>query len=108
MTMGGPGSIGAGCGAGSGGSDREWVFPASRPLTPNPRAECHGCQDNCCAVPRQWEMPCQQQAVTPTPLKLKPGTRAGCEGGMLLWSGDAWQQAPDDRKQHDPQWWVPL
>ena len=20
----------------------------------------------------------------------------------------AWQQAPDDRKQHDPQWWVPL
>jgi hypothetical protein len=27
---------------------------------------------------------------------------------MLMWSGDAWQQAPDDRKQHDPQWWVPL
>ena len=27
---------------------------------------------------------------------------------MVMWSGDAWQQAPDNRKEHDPQWWVPL
>ena len=107
--MGGWGSVGDGCGGAGAAADREWVFPAStRPLTPNPREGCHGCQDNCCAVPRQWEMPSQQQAVTPTTLTLAPGTRAGCEGGVLLWSGDAWQQAPDDRKQHDPQWWVPL
>jgi hypothetical protein len=32
----------------------------------------------------------------------------GCEGGYVVWSGDGWQQAPDNRKEHDPQWWVPL
>ena len=26
----------------------------------------------------------------------------------MMWSGDAWQHAPDGRKEHDPQWWVPL
>jgi hypothetical protein len=52
-------------------------------------------------------MPCQQQGVTPIPQKMsKP--YPGCEGGYVLWSGDGWQQAPDDRKEHDPQWWVPL
>ena len=107
ITMGGSGSAGEGCGVGT-AADHEWVFPVSKPLTPNPQDKCHGCQDDCCVAPRQWEMPCQQQAVTPTPLTLASGTRAGCEGGMLLWSGDAWQQAPDNRKQHDPQWWVPL
>jgi hypothetical protein len=27
---------------------------------------------------------------------------------VRMWVGDGWQQAPDRRKEHDPQWWVPL
>ena len=27
---------------------------------------------------------------------------------VIMWAGDGWQQAPDGRKDHDPQWWVPL
>jgi hypothetical protein len=27
---------------------------------------------------------------------------------MMMWSGDSWQHAPDGRKEHDPQVWVPL
>ena len=92
-----------------------WSFPKSAPLPPPPPpppppGTCHGCQVDCCAVPRKWELPTQQQGITPlipTDKPLDP-ISPGCEGGMLMWSGDAWQQAPDDRKQHDPQWWVPL
>jgi hypothetical protein len=75
---------------------------------PPPGEKCHGCQDNCCVVPRKWELPCQQQGVTSMGSSKLAQPPAGCEGGAILWSGDAWQQAPDDRKQHDPQWWVPL
>ena len=92
-----------------------WSFPKSAPLPPPPPpppppGTCHGCQVDCCAVPRKWELPTQQQGVTPLIPTDKPmgPVVPGCEGGMLMWSGDAWQQAPDDRKQHDPQWWVPL
>ena len=95
------------------GGATEWSFPASGPQTapPGPAPpgkQCHGCQDNCCVVPRKWELPCQQQGVTPIGSSKLAQPAAGCDGGVMLWSGDAWQQAPDDRKQHDPQWWVPL
>ena len=45
-------------------------------------------------VPRQWELPCQQQGVTSIGgSKLAPPTiNAECDGGIVLWSGDAWQQ----------------
>ena len=93
-------------------TETTWSFPPSGPQlgppAPPPGDHCHGCQDNCCVVPRKWELPCQQQGVTSLGnSKLKQPT-AACDGGVILWSGDAWQQAPDDRKQHDPQWWVPL
>jgi hypothetical protein len=58
-------------------------------------------------VPRRWEMPCQQQAASPIAHKMVTPPK-GCEGGYVVWSGDGWQQAPDNRKEHDPQWWVPL
>jgi hypothetical protein len=48
-------------------------------------------------VERRWEMPCQQQGVTPIAHSLV-APRKGCEGGFLLWTGDGWQQAPDNRK----------
>ena len=53
-------------------------------------------------------MPTQQQSVTPVAFAMAAAPTPGCEGGFVMWSGDAWQQAPDDRKEHDPQWWVPL
>ena len=96
-------------------SHGRFTLPRTAPLTPAPPPppapppgeKCHGCQDNCCVVQRNWEMPCQQQGVTPIAHKLAAPVD-GCEGGYVLWSGDGWQQAPDDRKEHDPQWWVPL
>ena len=96
--------------------DSFFTLPRTAPLTPAPPPppapppgeKCHGCQDNCCVVPRKWELPCQQQGVTSMGGSKLAQPPAGCEGGAILWSGDAWQQAPDDRKQHDPQWWVPL
>ena len=95
-----------------GATETAWSFPASGPEIGPPAAppgeKCHGCQDNCCVVPRKWELPCQQQGVTSMGGSKLAQPPAGCEGGAILWSGDAWQQAPDDRKQHDPQWWVPL
>ena len=54
-----------------------------------------------------WEVPSQQQGVTAVPLRLATPID-GCDGDVMMWSGDAWQQAPDGRKEHDPQWWVPL
>ena len=83
-----------------------------RPPTPPPPASpCHGgCQTGTCCVPRYYELPTAQQGVTPLPPAVRSSQppAKGCEGGMVMWSGDAWQQAPDDRKEHDPQWWVPL
>ena len=57
-----------------------------------------------------WTVPGQQQGVTTLPVSAKPpvGVPTACEGGMMMWSGDAWQHAPDGQKQHDPQVWVPL
>ena len=86
-----------------------WSFPASAPQTLPPALppgeHCHGCQDNCCVVPRKWQLPCQQQGVTSIGTSKLVQPPAACDGGVILWSGDAWQQAPDDRKQHDPQVW---
>merc|ERR1712194_1005740 len=70
-------------------TDQAYTFPPSAPPT-----KCHGCQVDCCVVPRKFEMPCQQQGVTPTTDKLAKPIK-GCEGGMVMWSGDGWQQAPD-------------
>eukprot|EP00037_Helgoeca_nana_P020891 m.208992 g.208992 ORF g.208992 m.208992 type:complete len:568 (+) comp25436_c0_seq1:84-1787(+) len=84
-----------------------WRLPPSSPLPPAPSKDCHGCQVGSCCVPRVWELPTQQQGVTPM-LQQLAAPPPECGGGFVMWSGDAWQQAPDDRKQHDPQWWVPL
>lgn len=27
---------------------------------------------------------------------------------VIMWQGDGWQQAFDGRKEHDPQFWIPL
>ena len=55
-----------------------------------------------------WTVPGQQQGVTALPGGASKSSLPGCEGGVMMWSGDAWQHAPDGRKEHDPQWWVPL
>jgi hypothetical protein len=90
-------------------TDAAWSFPVSGPQNSPPvlppGEKCHGCQDNCCVVPRKWQLPCQQQGVTSIGNSKLVQPSAACGGGVILWSGDAWQQAPDDRKQHDPQVW---
>eukprot|EP00035_Acanthoeca_spectabilis_P015336 m.305806 g.305806 ORF g.305806 m.305806 type:complete len:593 (-) comp16342_c1_seq1:1424-3202(-) len=92
------------------GTGGQWHLPRSAPLPPPPpppASDCHGCQVGSCCVPRIWELPTQQQGVTPVAQHLETPS-PGCAGGFVMWSGDGWQQAPDDLKEHDPQWWVPL
>ena len=73
-----------------------WHFPSAKPAN----------VDSSVAHARVWEVPAQQQGVTTGVLLASP--IEGCDGSVFMWSGDAWQQAPDGRKEHDPQWWVPL
>ena len=49
-------------------------------------------------------IPSQQQGVTA--IHSEPGQSNGSV--QLMWSGERWQQAPDGRKEHDPQAWVPI
>ena len=56
----------AACNSDVSGAARVWTFPKSAPLPPPPPpapppGTCHGCQVDCCAVPRKWELPAQQQ-----------------------------------------------
>ena len=46
-------------------------------------------------------VPCQQQGVT-----VLGGSASAAAPPQLMWSGERWQQAPDGRKEHDPQAWV--
>lgn len=57
-----------------------------------------------------WTVAGQQQGIIAMPHSMdRPvGLPAACEGGIMMWSGDAWQHAPDGQKEHDPQVWVPL
>jgi hypothetical protein len=51
----------------------------------------------------EFTVPCQQAGVVQV-----RGSRDAHGEPLIMWLGDAWQQAPDGRKDHDPQWWVPL
>ena len=73
------------------------INPAYTGPDPPIKPDCHGCQVGSCCVKRAWALPTQQQGVTPMMHKLTQSP-AGCEGGYMMWSGDAWQQAPDDLK----------
>ena len=49
-------------------------------------------------------IPSQQQGVT----VIRGGPGQSNLSLQLMWSGERWQQAPDGRKEHDPQAWVPI
>jgi hypothetical protein len=51
----------------------------------------------------EYTLPCQQAGV----LTLH-GARDAHGEALVMWIGDGWQQAPDARKEHDPQWWAVL
>ena len=51
----------------------------------------------------EYALPCQQAHVAALPFAKDEHGEA-----QLVWIGDGWQQAPDGRKDHDPQFWVPL
>ena len=51
----------------------------------------------------EYTLPCQQAHVAALPYAKDEHGEA-----QLVWVGDGWQQAQDGRKDHDPQFWVPL
>ena len=51
----------------------------------------------------EFSLPCQQAGTVQV-----HGVTDQHGEPRVMWYGDAWQQAPDGSKAHDPQWWIPL
>ena len=96
-----------------GGTDIAW-YTASHPLGPyvfngtfNPLYAVHPYgpvhPDGHRSICHEFTLPCQQAGLAEVANMVDEHGAA-----VRMWVGDGWQQAPDARKSHDPQWWVPL
>ena len=93
------------------------VWRATHPLGPWQQGESINPPYNGSSVLKGFTIPTQQQGVTVVKgMQLKGAGAELCKNSagdgkadeIILWSGDGWQQAPDQRKEHDPYWMVPL